>query len=127
MDRSRLGRAPSFRRPARCVVAYLYDPRGLSLDPELLLDLFDDTAAPGAQLARVRDTLDVQLHERREEAETGIKAPDLARTLGLAVPQQPRSVILDCCFSGAAARAFIGHGWRIESACGGDGGEGPRR
>src|SRR5437867_4334765 len=37
------------------------------------------------------------------EAETGIKAPDLARTLKLAAPQQRRCVILDCCFSEAAA------------------------
>jgi hypothetical protein len=138
-----LGRAPSFLRSARRVVAYLYDPGGLRLDPELVLDLFDDMAGAGDQLARVRDTLDIQLHERREEgrpvtdllvyyighgytddrghlsllvrrsrrgleAETGIKAPDLARTLRLAAPQQRRSVILDCCFSEAAARAFMG-------------------
>src|SRR4051812_23681962 len=138
-----LGRAPSFLRSARGVVAYLYDSAGLGLDPELVLDLFDDPTGAGDQLARVRDTLDVLLRERREagrpvadvlvyyvghgftddqghlsllvrrsrrglEAETGIKAPDLARTLRLAAPQQRRSVILDCCFSEAAARAFIG-------------------
>ena len=42
------------------------------------------------------------------EAETGIKTPDLARTLRLAAPQQRRLVVLDCCFSEAAAKAFIG-------------------
>ena len=50
----------------------------------------------------------VRRSRRGLEAETGIKAPDLARTLRLAAPQQRRSVILDCCFSEAAARAFIG-------------------
>jgi hypothetical protein len=138
-----LKRAPSFLRSARHVVSYLYDPAGLGLDPELVLDLFDDTAGAGDQLARVRETLDIQLRERREaghpitdllvyyighgqtddqghlsllvrrsrrgmEAETGIKAPDLARTLRLGAPQQRRSVILDCCFSEAAASAFFG-------------------
>jgi hypothetical protein len=124
-------------------VRYLYDPAGLGLDPELVLDLFDDTAAAGDQLARIRDTLDIQLRERRGtsrevtdvfvyyvghgytddqgqlallvrrsrrnlEAETGIKAADLARALRLGAPQQRRSVVLDCCFSEAAARAFYG-------------------
>jgi hypothetical protein len=138
-----LGRAPSFLRSARSVVAYLYDPAGLALDPELVHDLFDDTAGAGDQLARMRDTLDVQLRERRDngrpvtdvlvyyighgqtddqgqlsllvrrsrrgmETETGIKASDLARALSRAAPQQRRCVIIDCCFSEAAARGFIG-------------------
>ena len=50
----------------------------------------------------------VRRSKRGLEAETGIKAPDLARTLRLGAPQQRRSVVLDCCFSEAAARAFIG-------------------
>src|SRR5438552_10415838 len=118
-----LGRAPSFLRSARSIVRYLYDPAGLGLDPELVLDLFDDTAGAGDQLARLRDTLDLQLRERRDtrhavtdvliyyvghgytddqghlallvrrsrrglEAETAIKATDLARALRLAAPQQ---------------------------------------
>lgn len=138
-----LGRAPSFLRSARRVVRYLYNRGGLGLDPELVLDLFDDNAAAGDQLARMRDTLDIQLRERRDtdcpvtdvllyyvghghtddqgqlsllvrrsrkglEAETGIKATDLARALRLGAPSQRRSVILDCCFSEAAARAFVG-------------------
>jgi tetratricopeptide (TPR) repeat protein len=138
-----LGRARSFVRSARRIVAHLYDSAGFGLDPELVLDLFDDPAGAGDQLARVRDTLDYHLRERREEgrpvtdllvyyighgqvddqghlsllvrrsrrgleAETGIKAPDLARTLRLSAPQQRRSIILDCCFSEAAARDFIG-------------------
>ena len=140
-----LGRAPSFLRSARSIVRYLYDPAGLGLDPELVLDLFDDTAAAGDQLARMRDTLNVLLRARQEtgrpvadvlvyyvghgytddqnqlsllvrrsrqalEAETGIKASDLARVLRLSAPKQRRSIILDCCFSEAAAKTFIGMG-----------------
>jgi formylglycine-generating enzyme required for sulfatase activity len=140
-----LDRAPSFLRSARSFVRYLYDPRGLGIDPELVFDLFDDPAGAGDQLGRLRDTLDVHLRDRRMagrpvrdvlvyyighgycddhghlsllvrrsrrglEAETGIKAADLARTLRLAAPQQRRSVILDCCFSEAAAKAFVGMG-----------------
>jgi len=140
-----LGRSPSFLRSARGVVRYLYDSGGLGLEPELVLDLFDDTAAAGDQLARLRDTLDVQLRDRKEagrpvtdillyyvghgytddqgqlcllirrsrqglEAETSIKAADLARALRRAAPQQRRLVVLDCCFSEAAAKSFIGMG-----------------
>jgi len=140
-----LGRSPSFLRSARGVVRYLYDPAGLGLEPELVLDLFDDTAAAGDQLARLRDTLDVQLRDRKNagrpvtdillyyvghgytddqgqlcllirrsrqglEAETSIKAADLARALRRAAPKQRRAVVLDCCFSEAAAKAFIGMG-----------------
>ena len=61
-----LGRAPSFLRSARSIVRYLYESSGLGLDPELVLDLFDDTAGAGEQLARLRDTLDMQLRDRRE-------------------------------------------------------------
>jgi hypothetical protein len=42
-----LGRARSFLRSARRIVAHLYDPAGLGLDPELVLDLFDDPAGAG--------------------------------------------------------------------------------
>jgi hypothetical protein len=146
-----LGRAPSFLRSARGVVAYLYDPAGLGLDPDLVLDLFDDPAGAGDQLVRLQDTLDVLLRERRDagrpvadvliyyvghghtndeghlsllvrrsrrgmEAETGIRAPDLAQVLKRAAPQQRRLVILDCCFSEAAARSFIGMGGALEQA-----------
>src|ERR1700678_4221803 len=61
-----LGRAPSFLRSARQVVAYLYDPRGLGLDPELVLDLFDDPSGAGDQLARIRDSLDTMVRDRCE-------------------------------------------------------------
>lgn len=40
------------------------------------------------------------------EAQTGIAAPALARVLRVAAPQQRRLVILDCCFSEAAADGF---------------------
>src|SRR5436190_22860998 len=62
-----LSRAPSFLRSARGIVAYLYDSAGLGLDPALVLDLFDDPGSAGDQLARVRDTLDALLRERRDE------------------------------------------------------------
>src|SRR5689334_19335826 len=62
-----LGRAPSFLRSAKGVLSYLIDSAGLNLDPALVLDLFDDTSSAGEQLARIRDTLDVLLRERREE------------------------------------------------------------
>jgi len=63
-----MSRAPSFLRSAKGVVAYLIDSVSLGLDPTLVLDLFDDTASAGDQLARIRDTLDTLLRERREEA-----------------------------------------------------------
>jgi formylglycine-generating enzyme required for sulfatase activity len=146
-----LGRAPSFLRSAKGLVRYLIDSAGLDLDPTLVLDLFDDPASAGEQLARIRETLDALLRERRDEgrpvadvlvyyvghghtddqnhlsllvrrsrrgmeAETGIKAPDLARVLRVAAPQQRRMIVLDCCFSEAAARDFIGQGGALDQA-----------
>src|SRR5215204_724415 len=63
-----LGRAPSFLRSARGVVAYLYlyDQAGLGLDPDLVLDLFDSGASAGGQLAEIRDALDIRLRDRRD-------------------------------------------------------------
>lgn len=53
---------------------------------------------------------------RGMEAETGIKALDLAKVLKVAAPQQRRLVVLDCCFSEAAARAFIGMSASLDQA-----------
>ncbi|NOG71990.1 SEL1-like repeat protein [Roseicella sp. DB1501] len=146
-----LGRAPSFLRSAKGVLGYLIDSAGLGLDPTLVIDLFDDTGSANDQLARIRDSLDVLLRDRREEgrpvadllvyyvghghtdeqnhlallvrrsrrgmeAETGIKAPDLARVLRVAAPQQRRLVVLDCCFSEAAARDFMGQSGGLDQA-----------
>jgi hypothetical protein len=44
------------------------------------------------------------------ETQTAIKATDLRDTLRISAPQQRRYLILDCCFSEAAARALIGMG-----------------
>jgi hypothetical protein len=62
-----MSRAPSFLRSAKGVVAYLTDSASLGLDRTLVLDLFDDTASAGDQLARIRDELNMLLRERREE------------------------------------------------------------
>jgi hypothetical protein len=50
----------------------------------------------------------VRRSHRGLEAESGIKASDLARTLRLAAPLQRRLIVLDCCFSEAAAKSFVG-------------------
>jgi hypothetical protein len=50
------------------------------------------------------------------EAETGIKTPDLARVLRVATPHQRRMIVLDCCFSEAAARAFMGQSGALDQA-----------
>ncbi len=138
-----LGRSRSFLKSAKSLLKYLIDSDGLGMDPSLVLDLFDDTAAADAQLTRVsktintlvRDRLDdgrpikdiiiyyighgqtddeghlsllVRCSEKGMEEETAIRAQELARVLRRAAPQQRRIVILDCCFSGAAASVFIG-------------------
>jgi hypothetical protein len=146
-----LSEAPSFRRSAKGVVAWLYDRGGLGLAPDLVLDLFDSPESAGEQLARIRDTLDSWLRDRRArgepvadvllfyvghghtdergvlsllvrdsrrnlEAETGIKAPDLARALRLGAPQQRRLIVLDCCFSEAALAGFVGMSGALSQA-----------
>jgi hypothetical protein len=58
----------------------------------------------------------VRRSRRGMEAETGIKAPDLARVMKVAAPQQRCVVILDCCFSEAAARDFIGQSGALDRA-----------
>jgi uncharacterized caspase-like protein len=58
----------------------------------------------------------VRRSRRGMEAETGIKAPDLARVLKVAAPEQRRVIVLDCCFSEAAARDFIGQSGALDQA-----------
>jgi serine/threonine protein kinase len=138
-----LGSAPSFGRSAKELLNYLTHASGLGLDPDLIIDLFNDRTYAGEQLGYVRDTLGRRIKERSEaghpvsdviiyylghgvtdeqahlsllvrrsingmEVETGIRAPDLARTLKLAAPKQRRMIVLDCCFAEAAIKAFIG-------------------
>src|SRR4051812_40179825 len=62
-----LGRAPSFRRSASGIVDYLCGHSGLGLSFEFVLNLFDDPASANEQLARLKDTLDALLKERRNE------------------------------------------------------------
>jgi hypothetical protein len=58
----------------------------------------------------------VRRSRRGMEAQTGIRAPDLAQVLRVAAPQQRRLVILDCCFSEAAAGAFVGMTGALDQA-----------
>ena len=136
-------RAPSFRRSAGRWAAYLIEqhPRGLGLEPDLVLNLFDDPSSANDQLLRIRDTIGDIVRERRDtsqsirdvliyyighgtcesgrhlhllvrnsskgmEEQSSIATPALAHVLRLSAPQQRRLVILDCCFSEAAAEAF---------------------
>lgn len=144
-------RAPSFLRSAKGIVQYLLDSAGLKLDPPLVLDLVDDLTPATEQLARIRDTLNTLLRERRDEGRpvadllvyyvghgytddqghlsmlvrrsrkglesvTGIRASDLAQVLRVAAPQQRRMVVLDCCFSEAAAKGFVGQSGSLDQA-----------
>jgi hypothetical protein len=66
-SRAGLGKAKSFLKSAAYVQQYLLRnrPDGLGLDPDLVLSLFDDTAAASVQLARLRDfTREVVLDRR---------------------------------------------------------------
>ena len=138
-----LPKALSFRRSAAHCQGYLLSkqPFGLGLEPDLVLNLFDDPSTATAQLSRIRETISSLVRERREtehpirdvliyyvghgtcengrqlhflvrdssegiEEQSSIGARDLAHVLRVAAPQQRRLVILDCCFSEAAAEGF---------------------
>jgi hypothetical protein len=142
-----LPRAPSFRRSAAQCHRYLTTPppHGLGLQPDLVLDLFDDPQPASAQLVRLRDAVRSFIREGKEaarpitdvfiyyighgscqdgqhlyllvrtsaegmEEQSSISASALAQALRVAAPQQRRLVVLDCCFSEAAAAAFGGMG-----------------
>jgi hypothetical protein len=147
--------APSFRRSAAQFHRYLLNPfpHGLDLEPDFVLNLFDDPAPAGAQLARIRDTIRSLVRERGNEdrpvrdiliyyvghgaseerghlhllvrdtsegieAQSSIATPDLAQVLRVAAPQQRRLIVLDCCFSEAAAEAFGAMGALDEAVAG---------
>ena len=60
--------APSFRRSAAQLHRYLlaFVPYGLGLQPDLILNLFDDPSPAGTQLVRIRDTVRSLVRESRE-------------------------------------------------------------
>jgi hypothetical protein len=66
--KSGLVSAPSFRRSAAQLHRYLLTlaPYGLGLQPDLILNLFDDPSPAGAQLVRIRDTVRSFVRESRE-------------------------------------------------------------
>jgi hypothetical protein len=141
--KARLPKAVSFRHSAAHWLRYLLTepPYGLGLEPDLVLNLFDDPSTANSQLVRIRDTVVALVCERREtahpirdvliyyvghgtceggrhlhllvrdsnygiEEQSSIGTPALAHVLRVSAPQQRRLVILDCCFSEAAAEAF---------------------
>ncbi|MFM0451676.1 caspase family protein [Paraburkholderia nemoris] len=63
-----LGKAKSFLRSAAYFNIYLTRsfPEGLGLNPEFLLNLFDDVAPSSAQLARIRDFIKDIVLDRRD-------------------------------------------------------------
>jgi hypothetical protein len=68
--RGGLPNAPSFRRSAGYLQQYLLArfPSGLGLEPDLLLNIFDDPSPAGAQLIRVGDTVRGLVRERLHTA-----------------------------------------------------------
>ena len=60
--------APSFRRSAAQLHRYLLTPapHGSELQPDLILNLFDDPSPAGAQLVRIRDTVRNFIRESKE-------------------------------------------------------------
>jgi WD40 repeat protein len=58
----------------------------------------------------------VRRSRRGLESETSIRTPDLARVLRVSAPHQRRSIILDCCFSEAAAASFLGMSSSLDQA-----------
>src|SRR4051794_37123449 len=63
-----LARAPSFRRSAGHFQNYLttLPPNGLGLQPDLVLNLFDDPSPAGVQLTRIRNTVRNFIREAKE-------------------------------------------------------------
>jgi Caspase domain len=142
-----LPKAPSFRRSAANYHRYLISPapHGLGMDPDLILNLFDDVAPASGQLATINEHVGGLVRERKDtlfpirdlliyyvghgtseagrhlqllvrestqgiEEQSSINTRDLAHILRVVAPQQRRLLILDCCFSEAAADAFGGMG-----------------
>jgi hypothetical protein len=64
-----LSNAPSFRRSAAQLHRYLLNPspRGLELEPDLVLSLFDDPSPASVQLGRIRDAVRALIRERSSE------------------------------------------------------------
>jgi hypothetical protein len=137
-----LGKAPSFRRSAAYFHKYLLmpPPEGLGLEPDLVLNLFDDPTPASEQLTRIREVVQELIPERKDaekpiediliyyvghgscnasrhlhllvkdsrqglEEDSSIGTPALARLLKVVAARQRRVLVLDCCFSEAAASA----------------------
>jgi DNA-binding XRE family transcriptional regulator len=146
-DKAGMVAAPAYRRSASQFHTYLVTqpPHGLGLQPDLILNLFNDPSPASVLLDRIRSTIRNFVREYREsqrvlrdlliyyvghgfvdsamhlhllirdtgegfEEQSSIRAPDLAQILRRAAPQQRRLVVLDCCFSEAAAAGFGGMG-----------------
>ena len=138
-----LPQALSFLRSAEGCYRYmlLQPPDGLGLQPDVVLNLFDDSSSASTQLIRISDTIGGFVRDTRDtgqplrdvliyyighgtcesgshlhllvrdsrkgiEEQSSIGTDDLARVLRVAAPQQRRLVVLDCCFSEAAAADF---------------------
>lgn len=141
-----LGVQSSFARSAEEVTKYLSSKSGLNLPATSILNLFDNENPGALQLSALKKWLGSKLkgdaalknvvvyfigHGETDRfghlsmlvrasdgqgQELNISAPHLAEVLNRHAPQHRRFVILDCCFSQAAALAFTGMSHSLDQA-----------